>query len=74
MRTNHFILLMTGALMLSACGDKRVDPRGLDRDETLLQVQASGRAENRPDEARFTAGVSAIAATGQRRAKPMHLK
>lgn len=52
------------ALSLTACGDKPTDPRGLDRDETLLQVQASGRAENRPDEARFTAGVSAIAGTG----------
>ncbi len=52
------------ALSLTACGDKPTDPRGLDRDETLLQVQASGRAENRPDEARFTAGVSAIGATG----------
>lgn len=59
------LTMMTGtALLLSACGDKPNDPRGLDRDETLLQVQASGRAENRPDEARFTAGVSAIAATG----------
>lgn len=64
MRASQFAFLMASALSLSACGDKRVDPRGLDRDETLLQVQASGRAENRPDEARFTAGVSAIAATG----------
>ncbi len=64
MRFNFPLVLLAGpALMLAGC-DKPADPRGLDRDETLLQVQASGRAENRPDEARFTAGVSAIAATG----------
>jgi hypothetical protein len=46
-----------------ACGEKPVDPRGVDRNETLLQVSASGRAETRPDEARFTAGVQTIAPT-----------
>lgn len=39
------------------------DPRGVAADETLLQVSATGRAEARPDEARFTAGVTTIAPT-----------
>lgn len=49
---------------LVACGEKVSDPRGLSRNETLLQVQASGKSETRPDEARFTAGISAIGANG----------
>lgn len=65
---------LTLLLALSACGDKPSDPRGLSRDETLLQVQASGKAENRPDEARFTAGVSAIAATGPAASEATALK
>jgi uncharacterized protein len=57
------LLMMTGlaALALAGCGRPAADPRGVDRDETLLQVSATGRAETRPDEARFTAGVSSIA-------------
>jgi hypothetical protein len=43
--------------MLTACGEKDVDPRGVARDEVLLQVVATGRTDTRPDEARFTAGV-----------------
>ncbi len=39
------------------------DPRGVDRDEVLVQVTATGRADTRPDEARFTAGVETIAPT-----------
>lgn len=47
-----------GALALGGCsGAERGDPRGVDRDEVLLQVVATGRADARPDEARFTAGV-----------------
>ena len=49
-------------LLLSACS-QAPDPRGVDHGETLLQVSATGRAEARPDEARFTAGVSTIGAT-----------
>lgn len=64
MRLMSMSLMAASMLALSACADKPADPRGLDRDETLLQVKASGRAENRPDEARFTAGISAIAASG----------
>ncbi|HEX6866595.1 MAG TPA: SIMPL domain-containing protein, partial [Caulobacteraceae bacterium] len=39
------------------------DPRGVDHDEVLLQVVAGGRADTRPDQARFTAGVQTIAPT-----------
>lgn len=48
--------------LAAACG-REPDPRGVDRGETLLQVAASGRAEARPDEARFTAGVETLGAT-----------
>lgn len=41
----------------AACSNEP-DPRGVDRRETLLQVSAVGQADTRPDEARFTAGVS----------------
>lgn len=50
-------------IALTGCGDRAEDPRGVDRDEVLLQVAASGRADTRPDEARFTAGVETIAAS-----------
>ncbi len=49
------------ALALGACGGDRP---GLASDETLLSISATGRAESRPDQARFTVGVSSIAATG----------
>ena len=49
-------------LALSSCSASE-DPRGVDRDEVLVQVTASGRADTRPDEARFTAGVQTIAPT-----------
>ena len=45
---------------LSACAEREPDARGVDRDETLLTVSATGRAENQPDEARFTAGIQTI--------------
>jgi uncharacterized protein YggE len=50
-------------LLLAACSQKPLDPRGVGRDEVLVQVVATGRAEARPDEARFTAGVQTIAPT-----------
>jgi len=50
-------------MALAACGQQPPDPRGVDRDEVLLQVSATGRADTRPDEARFTAGAQTIAAT-----------
>ncbi len=48
-------------LALAACQSAAPDPRGVDRDETLLTVSAIGRAETRPDEARFSLGVNTIA-------------
>ncbi len=53
------------ALALGACAKATPDPRGVDRDEVLVQVSASGRADTRPDEARFTVGVDTIAATSR---------
>ncbi len=50
-------------LPLTGCGDRPDDPRGVDRDEVLVQVVATGRTDTRPDEARFTAGVQTIAAS-----------
>lgn len=61
MRPARIGILLLGAL--AACGQQAPDPRGVERDEVLLQVVATGRADTRPDEARFTAGVSTIAAT-----------
>lgn len=52
-------------LALSACGERPPDPRGVERDEVLLQVAATGRADTRPNEARFTAGVETIGATAE---------
>jgi hypothetical protein len=59
----RFASMMLLPLALGACSDNAADPRRLDREETLLQVSASARAEAQPDEARFTAGVQTIAAT-----------
>ena len=50
-------------LALEACSQAPADPRGVERDDVLLQVVATGRADTRPDEARFTAGVQTNAAT-----------
>ena len=49
--------------VLAACGERASDPRGVDRNEVLVQVTATGRGDTRPDEARFTAGVQTIEAT-----------
>lgn len=63
----HAILLLalpvSAAFGLAACQPSAPDPRGVGRDETLLTVSATGRAESRPDEARFSLGVNTIAAT-----------
>ena len=48
-------------LALAACQPAAPDPRGVARDETLLTVSATGRAETRPDEARFMVGVNTLA-------------
>jgi uncharacterized protein len=49
--------------LLAACQPRPADPRGVERDETLLTVSASGRADTRPDEARLQLGVQSIAAS-----------
>lgn len=61
MRASAPLLLLPA--ILAACGGPPPDPRGVGRDEVLVQVTAAGRTDTRPDEARFTAGVSTIATT-----------
>ncbi|MEO6248005.1 MAG: SIMPL domain-containing protein [Sphingomicrobium sp.] len=63
MRHHWSFLLFASAATLSACGPRAADPRGLARDETLVSVTASGRADTRPDEARLQLGVQSIAAS-----------
>ena len=54
-------LLLLPMFVLAACQPATPDPRGVARDETLLTVSATGRAETRPDEARFMVGVNTLA-------------
>jgi hypothetical protein len=51
-------------LVLAGCGEKH-DGRGLERGETLLSVSGTGRAESRPDQAIFTAGLENIGPDAQ---------
>lgn len=51
------------AVTVAACQQAAADPRGVERDETLLTVTATGRAESRPDEARLQLGVQSVAGT-----------
>jgi uncharacterized protein len=53
------------ALLLAGCKPYRPDARGVARDEVLLQVSATGRADTTPDQARFAIGVSSAGATAQ---------
>lgn len=59
----HAVKIPLLAMALAACGEQPADPRGVERDEVLLQVTATGRTDTRPDEARFTAGVDTIGAS-----------
>src|SRR5688500_11437415 len=43
-------------LPLAACQAAQPDPRGVDYDETLLTVTATGRADGRPYDARLQLG------------------
>jgi hypothetical protein len=54
--------MMLVLLALPACTQAPADPRGVAKDEVLLQIVATGRADTRPDQARFTAGVQTNAA------------
>lgn len=49
-------------LLLYGCGDDRPDPRGLDHNETLLSLSASGEAEAVPDLATIMIGVETYGA------------
>lgn len=57
-------MLIPIAALAAGCAPQAADPRGVARDETLVQTQGHARAEARPDEARFSVGVSTIAASG----------
>lgn len=48
-------------LVVAGCQPPAPVPRGVDREETLLTVSATGRSEARPDEARISLGVSSRA-------------
>lgn len=61
----RYFVFLAGALSLSGCGEPAYDPRGVDHDETLLSVSATGEAETRPDVAQFQAGVNNWAASAR---------
>lgn len=65
MRVSRIAVTAGLALTLAACGGPKPGPNGLGRDETLLQVSATGQAEAKPDEANFAIGVSSIGATSE---------
>jgi uncharacterized protein YggE len=56
------LTLLAIPVALSACTGSEPAQHRLKPDETLLQVNASGRAETAPNEARFSAGVQSIGA------------
>jgi uncharacterized protein len=60
-----FALIALSTLLLAGCGHRERSKNGLDRDEVLLRVSATGDAETRPDLATFSAGVSSIAVTSE---------
>jgi uncharacterized protein YggE len=57
------ILALPLLAALGACQPAAPDPRGVDHDETLLTVTASGRSDATPDEARIQLGVQSLAGT-----------
>lgn len=56
-----FVAALPLCLSLAGCGDQPYDPRGVDHDETLLSVSATGVSEVRPDVAVFQAGINSWA-------------
>ena len=54
-------LFLAALPLLAACQPAAPDPRGVEPDETLLSVNATGRADTRPDEARLQLGVQSNA-------------
>lgn len=65
MRKSLMIGTVAVALLLAGCKPCRPDARGIARDEVLLQVSATGRADTTPDQARFAIGVSSAGASAQ---------
>ena len=61
---SKYLPLLAAPLGLSACNEA-YDPRGVDREETLLSVSATGESEVRPDEAFFQVGVENFGRTGK---------
>lgn len=61
--------VLLAAAIVAGCERSPADPRGVDREETLLTVTASGRAENRPDEARLQLGVQSLGASAEEAAR-----
>jgi len=59
-----YLPLIAAPLALAACNEA-YDPRGVDHDETLLSVSATGESEVRPDEAFFQVGVENFGQTGK---------
>ena len=63
--SRNWVLPTLAAISLAGCQPQAADPRGVEADEVLLRVSATGDAETRPDLARFSAGVSSIGATSE---------
>lgn len=55
-------LFLAAIPLLAACQPAGPEPR-VDKDETLLSVNATGRADTRPDEARLQLGVQSMASS-----------
>ena len=65
-RSNARIMVVATVITaLAGCGDTPPDPRGVEWDETLLSVSASGEADVAPDVATFQAGISNWASTAK---------
>lgn len=64
MGNSRLVLGLGLGVALAGCGGRgdrdRPDPRGLEKGETLLALSGTGRAESRPDQAMFTAGLEVI--------------
>lgn len=61
----RIMLIVPGLAVLAACGDTPPDPRGIDRDETLLSVSATGEAQSVPDLAHIEIGIEGFAANAK---------
>ncbi|HSI18515.1 MAG TPA: SIMPL domain-containing protein [Sphingomonas sp.] len=63
MRAATAVTMLALAATLASCGRHHNGSNRLGAEETLLQVSATATGEAKPDEARFSAGVSTIGAT-----------